>query len=189
MRKLVIVGLCVLVVGIAQAQDLKKLGTGDFGLSASISSSTDTVGFAWHLASRVVLMPEVGFYTWNHAVTATTGSSTTNYSGYWIHGALSIYFEANPFGNLYLDIGPQVYYSIQPSYRVDGSTDNYTWSDMGAQVNVSPKLLLTNNLAVFTVLGFQYYFNDKKDTTTGYEYAASGFALVNPNLGIIYYFR
>ena len=189
LRKYFIIALCIIVVGLAHAQETKKLRAGDFGVDVAVSAGSSTFGVVWHATDNLVLMPEVGFYTWNHAITANAGASAVNYSGYWLHGALGAYYEARMFKSAYLDIGPAFYYSTYPSYRNDNNTDSYTYTSIGGELDVVPKFLLTNNLAVYTRLGVQYYSTDTKDTTSGYEDLQTGVQIVDPSLGLIYYFR
>jgi len=189
LRRYIVIVLCVFVVGLAQAQETRKLGAGDFGVDVGVSASTSTLGVVWHATDHLVLMPEVGFYTWNHAITASAGAATVNYSGYWLHGALGIYYEARLFKAAYLDIGPAFYYDTEPKYNVDLSTDTYKYTSLGGELDVVPKFLLTNNIAVYTRLGVQYFSTDVQDTTTGYEKLQTGFNVIDTTLGLIYYFR
>lgn len=187
MRKLALVVTCLLVVGFAQAQDIGTLGAGDFGLAANVSTSTNYVGFAFHPADSFVIMPEVGFNNWNYDLVAGT-----TYYGAQLQGGIGLYYEAHPFTSLYLDVGPKFSIITQPKYISTASGtngDELSYTSWTAQLTVAPKVLLTRNLAIYTELGVAYTRADYEDKTTNGKETDTYIEVVNPNLGIIYYFR
>jgi len=189
MRKILFWGLCVLTIGLVSAQETKELKAGDSGLLASVSSSSNSIGGVYHLTDSLVVVPEVGFGTWNNAITVNTGASKKDYPGYWFTLAVAGYYELNPFKNLYFDIGPQFYLYNRPDYKSDNSDDEMHLSYWSLNANVSPKLMLTNNFAAYSVFGIGYSSSESKNSTLGSSYVATGLHLLNAELGIIYYLR
>ncbi len=49
--------------------------------------------------------------------------------------------------------------------------------------------MINKNLGVFTSLGLQYYRQDTKDATASTETLLTDIELINPSLGIVYYFK
>jgi hypothetical protein len=155
---------------------------GDFGVGASVSSTTDQVQVFYHVSDAVVLSPQVGFFNSN----AKAGS--TDYPDTWWHVGAGVYYLVRPFENLSVQVGPQFLYSSE-SYKSTSTGDEFQRSYWELDLNLQLMAMINKNLGVFTAIGLYYYSNDLNDTTASLETQSTGYGIVSPSLGVVYYFK
>lgn len=142
MRSCLVVALSLALALPAIAQTVSPPKAGDFGIHGSISTTSNSVGAVWHVADHVVLMPEIGFYTWKYTVSQVIGVPSPEYSGAWYHVGFSAYWDVNLSRTLSIDFGPAVYYNRSPNYQNLGDIDTYDWNSWGLRFDLVPKVFL-----------------------------------------------
>lgn len=181
---LIVIG-AVLVAAVAGAQSLPPV-KGDFGLGASVSTSSQTLQAFYDVTDSLVLVPKVGAYHYNYA--DTVGGATTNYPGTWYQGGIGIFYVVHAFSNLSLQVGPSFTYSSE-SYQANLNPDNLQFTYWSVSLDLRPVAMINKNLGVFTNFGVQYYSQDTKDKTSSADTLITQFQLISPSLGVVYYFK
>ena len=128
----------------------------------------------------------VGFYNYNYADTAA--GTTTNYSGTWFGVGADVFYVLHAFSNLTVQVGPGFLFTTEAN-KQNGNPDNFQFTYWAASVNLQLLAMVNKNLGVFTTLGLQYISSDTKDTTANTETLLTEIQIINPSLGVVYYFK
>ncbi len=133
-----------------------------------------------------MIEPTVGIYNYNYADTAA--GTTTNYSGTWFGIGADVFYVLHAFSNLTVQVGPGFFFSTE-AYKPNGNPDNFQFTYWAASLNLQLLAMLNRNLGVFTSLGLEYWSQDTKDTTVSTETLLTEIQIINPSLGVVYYFK
>jgi hypothetical protein len=187
MKKHFVFGLLLLIAASAAgAQGATTPHSGDLGVGASVSSSSNTALVFYHMTDSLMLAAQGGLFHNNYA--DTSAGTTANFPGTWWDIGLGIYYVVQPFEQLSLQVGPSVEFATE-KYKNDGNTDNLQFTYWQAQLNLRVLAMITKNLGVFTTFGVYYYSNDNKNTTSSVETLKTGFGTQSLSLGVAFYFK
>jgi len=166
----------------AQAEDAVPAGT--FGINASVSDYSNSIGGFYYVTPTFIVAPEVYFYKTN----TTYSSVTTEYPDTYFSLGSGFYYELTPFDALSFDIGPAVSFANE-KYTSTSTNAEYTYSRFTLRGDCIAKVKLTRNVSIFSTFGVYLYSNSTNNTTSSTETKKTGFALQSAVLGVAYYFR
>jgi hypothetical protein len=181
-RFLLLSAILVTVAALSVGAQSTAPTAGDFGVGASVSSSTSQVQLFYHATDSIVVSPQVGFFNSN------VKAGSTDFPDNWWHIGAGVYYVVRPFQSLSVQVGPQFLYSSE-SYKNTTTGDNFQRAYWEVDFNLQLMAMINKNLGVFTAIGLYYYSNDVKDTTAVVDTQYTGYGIANPSLGVVYYFK
>ena len=173
----------------ANTETLKKpsgFAAGDFAVSGSVSTLTNTLEVDYHIASNWVIAPAIGRQSLNYSDSG--GGVSTDYpSSVQIYG-LRFYYVQPLRDNIFVEFGPSYFYTSQ-KYEAEGNTDQNTLTANNIYFDVRLLAMITNGFGVYSTVSYYNLTTDIKDTTSGSESKKTASGLQTYTLGVIYYLR
>jgi hypothetical protein len=182
MKKLLGIAILVTLGALVFAQNTPKAK--DFGITANIGTSYNSVGAVYHFSDTLAARPFVGFYS--QKVTPDTVTTINNTSTVYFTLGTDVLYEFKTFQNLLLGVGGRVAFSSKTAGTdyVTGTDPSVTtsWFDIGALASL--QYFLSPNFGVYFDAVLEYQSNSiENGNSTG------TFDLYTSSVGVVVYLK